>query len=84
MLQHTLVGLIFAACLWHVIRRIARSIKRVRNNDPCCLTCTDTACPLRERLSDPTLKAPYKRDINCKRDNKVHKQDSINIHKHKK
>ena len=47
MLQHLLVTIIFILCLWMVIRRIARTVKRARNNDPRCLTCSDTHCPLR-------------------------------------
>ena len=44
--QHLLVTLIFAACLWLVISRIARMVARARNNDPRCLTCSETNCPL--------------------------------------
>lgn len=42
--QHLLVTLIFATCLWLVIRRIARTV--ARNNDSRCLTCSETNCPL--------------------------------------
>ena len=47
MLQHLLVIIIFALCLWIVIRRIIRMVRRARNNDARCLTCSETNCPLR-------------------------------------
>ena len=47
MIQHLLVAIIFALCLWFVIRRIAHTVNRAKNNDPRCLTCNDAHCPLR-------------------------------------
>lgn len=46
--QHLIVTLIFAVCLYLVIRRVARIISRARKGDPKCDTCTEADCPLRQ------------------------------------
>ena len=48
MLQHLLVTLIFAACLYLVIRRIVRIVSSARRGEPRCDTCTEASCPLRD------------------------------------
>lgn len=48
MFQHLLVTLIFAACLYLVIRRIVRIVSSARKGNPRCDTCTETSCPLRD------------------------------------
>ena len=47
-LQHLVVALIFAICLYLVVRRVMRIISRAKHNTPHCNTCTETSCPLRE------------------------------------
>lgn len=47
-LQHLVVAVIFAICLYWVVRRILRTISRAKHNTPHCDTCTETSCPLRE------------------------------------
>ena len=46
MIQHLLVVLIFVLCLWFVIRRIAHTVNRAKNNDPRCITCSEAHCPM--------------------------------------
>ena len=48
MLQHLLVTLVFALCLYFVVRRIVHFVSRVKQNDVRCNTCTETSCPLRK------------------------------------
>ena len=47
-MQHLIVAIIFALCLYLVIRRIARIVSRARKGDPRCDTCTETNCPLHQ------------------------------------
>lgn len=58
-MQHLIVTLIFAACLYLVIRRIVRYITQARKGNAKCYTCTETSCPLHE--------AYKKNNRNCKR-----------------
>ena len=48
MFQHLLVTLIFAACLYLVIRCILRIVSSAKKGEPHCDTCTETSCPLRD------------------------------------
>ena len=48
MFQHLIVTLIFAACLYLVIRRIVRYMSRAKKGNAKCSTCTETSCPLHE------------------------------------
>ena len=47
-MQHLIVAIIFAICLYLVIHRVARTISRARKGDPRCDTCTETNCPLHQ------------------------------------
>lgn len=46
MTQHIIVSIIFAACLYLVVRRIARYISQAKKGDAQCSTCTEISCPL--------------------------------------
>ena len=48
MLQHLIVFIIFAVCMYFVIRGVVRIMARAKKNEPKCDTCTETSCPLRE------------------------------------
>lgn len=48
MLQHLLVTLIFAACLYVVVRRVVRIISSAKRGESRCDTCTEVSCPLRD------------------------------------
>lgn len=50
-MQHFIVIVIFALCLFWVVRRIVRMVSRAKKGDPRCTTCTETSCPLREASS---------------------------------
>ena len=47
-MQHIVVILVFALCLFWVVRRIVRMVSRAKKGDPRCATCTETSCPLRD------------------------------------
>lgn len=47
MIQHILVTLVFAVCLYWVVRSIARIVSSARKGESRCDTCTETTCPLR-------------------------------------
>lgn len=47
MLQHLIVILIFALCLYFVVRRIVRIVSQAKKGDSRCINCTETSCPLR-------------------------------------
>ena len=66
MLQHIIVLIIFLMCLWIVIRDIAHMVRRARNNDPRCLTCSESNCPLRHlhKSSQCTFKDAVKGEKN--------------------
>ena len=46
MWQHLLVGLVFALCLYWLIRHIVRYLSHVKKGKAKCSTCSDTSCPL--------------------------------------
>lgn len=48
MFQHVVVFVIFALCLYWVVRRIVRLMSRVKKGNPRCETCTEGSCPLRD------------------------------------
>ncbi|MBR6628626.1 MAG: hypothetical protein IKL03_01520 [Bacteroidaceae bacterium] len=48
MLQHIIVSIVFAVCLYLVVRRVARIISRAKRGEAKCDTCTETDCPLRQ------------------------------------
>ncbi len=48
MLQHLIVTLIFAVCLYFAARHVSRIISRPKKGEPKCSTCTETDCPLRQ------------------------------------
>lgn len=50
-MQHLIVALIFALCLYIIVRRIARMVSRAKKGDSRCSTCTDASCPLRDAAS---------------------------------
>ena len=52
MFQHLIVTLIFAVCLYLVIRRIVRYMSRARKGYAKCSTCTETSCPLHEAYKE--------------------------------
>ncbi len=47
-MQHLIVIIIFALCLFWVVRRIIRTVSQAKKGDARCATCTETSCPLRE------------------------------------
>ena len=48
MLQHLIVTLIFAVCLYLAVRHVTRIISRAKKGESKCYTCTETDCPLRQ------------------------------------
>lgn len=77
-MQHLIVIIIFAACLYLVIRRLARIVAGARRGDPRCISCTETNCPLHRAYEESscscgcgeTKKKGEKTDIdpkNCKK-----------------
>lgn len=48
MLQHLLVTLVFALCIFFVVRRVVRFVSRTKRNEVRCDTCTEVSCPLRK------------------------------------
>lgn len=48
MLQHLIVTLIFAVCLYLAVRHVSRIISRAKKGESKCYTCTETDCPLRQ------------------------------------
>lgn len=47
-LQHLVVGVVFAVCLCLIVCRVVRIVSKSKRSDGGCSTCTDTTCPLRE------------------------------------
>lgn len=59
-MQHLIVAIIFAICLYLAIRRVARTISRARKGDPRCDTCTETNCPLHQGYEHSLCNCDYK------------------------
>ena len=47
-MQHIIVGIVFAVCIYLIARRIMRIVSRAKKGDAKCHTCTETSCPLHE------------------------------------
>ena len=52
MVQHIIVAIVFAICLFLIIRRIAHIVANAKKGNPKCSTCTETQCPLRQTYND--------------------------------
>ena len=50
-MQHFIVALIFALCLYWVVRRVVRIVSRAKKGDSACASCTEVSCPLRNASS---------------------------------
>lgn len=78
-MQHFIVAIVFALCLYWVIRRIAHIVSRARKGEPRCGTCTETNCPLHQAYANPS------RDCDCGGAKKEKTEDTVVcIHKSRK
>lgn len=65
MFQHLIVVLVFALCLYFVVRRIVRIVAHAKKNEPRCETCTELSCPLRQTVKKCSCKGTSSRNQKC-------------------
>lgn len=53
-MQHIIVGIAFAICIYLIARRIIRIVSRAKRGEAKCYTCTETSCPLHKAYEAKT------------------------------
>ena len=48
LLQHLIVGIVFAICIYLIVRHMSRHASQTRKGNHQCCTCGDSSCPLYE------------------------------------